>query len=54
MTILELFASLLPRRMQILSPGEGLEGHFQEPRAGERAGGRYKINKLFTKGRWGA
>ena len=29
MTILELFASLVPRRMQILSPGDGLEGHFQ-------------------------
>ena len=29
MTILELFARLVPRRMQILSPGDGLEGHFR-------------------------
>ena len=29
MTILELFARLVPWRMQILSPGDGLEGHFR-------------------------
>ena len=29
LTTLELFASLVPRRMQILSSGDGLEGHFQ-------------------------
>ena len=29
MAILELFASHVPRRMQILSSGDGLEGHFQ-------------------------
>ena len=28
-TIVELFASHVPRRMQILSSGDGLEGHFQ-------------------------
>ena len=27
--IVELFASHVPRRMQILSSGDGLEGHFQ-------------------------
>ena len=29
MAIVELFASHVPRRMQILSSGDGLEGHFQ-------------------------
>ena len=29
MTIVELFASHVPRRMQILGTGDGLEGHFQ-------------------------
>ena len=28
-TIVELFASHVPRRMQILSSGDGLEDHFQ-------------------------
>ena len=27
--IVEMFASHVPRRMQILSIGDGLEGHFQ-------------------------
>ena len=27
--IVEMFASLVPRCMQILSSGDGLEGHFQ-------------------------
>ena len=29
MTIVEMFASHVPRRMQILSSGDGLEGHFK-------------------------
>ena len=45
MTILDLFAELLPRRLQILSLGGGLEGRFQAWVAG-RVGSPKRSDKI--------